>query len=95
MLGKHVALFNGIGLVGAAEEASKEATGLAAARARGVVVLGTRAVALFLLVVASQSKLHKDGEDEEDAREDVSLFFFFCPGLRILEKGEEGEMLAY
>lgn len=79
VLGKHVALFDGISLVGAAEEASKKATGLAAAEARGVVVLGARTVALFLLVVASQSKLHKDGEDEEDAREDVRFFFFHFP----------------
>lgn len=78
VLGKHVAFLGGISLA-AAEEASKEATGLAAAGARGVVVLRARAVALFLLVVASQSKLHKDGEDEEDAREGVSFFFSLFP----------------
>lgn len=77
VLGKHVAFFDGISSLGAAEEAAKEATRLAAAEARGVVVLGARAVALFLLVVASQSKLHKDGEDKEDARQDVLVFFFF------------------
>lgn len=59
VLGKHVAFFGGISL-GAAKEAAKEASGLAVAGARGVVVLRAGAVALLLLVVASQSKLHED-----------------------------------
>lgn len=81
VLGKHVAFFGGVSL-GAAKEAAKE-TGLAAAGTRGVVVLRAGAVALFLLVVASQSKLHEDREDEEDARGYVSFFSLFCLELHI------------
>lgn len=76
VLGKHVAFFGGISL-GAAKEAAKETTGLAAAEARGVVVLRAGAVALLLLVVASQSKLHEDGEDKEDTGDDVSFGLCF------------------
>lgn len=66
VLGQHVAFLAGVDDLAFAEEASEEAA-LATAEARGVVVLGAGAEALFLLVVAREGEFHEDGKGKEDA----------------------------
>lgn len=69
VLGQHVALLAAVDDLAGAKDASEEAA-LSLAEAGGVVVLGTGAEALLLLVMASEGEFHEDGHGEEDDCDD-------------------------